>query len=102
LSMQNYDIKRGHHYELADRGLDTIMSEIFGNVKIDGEYFTTSFGGLKKLSVRMPSKKSLEVETVMDPSVDPEIAGETVRRYSNFLLQATGFTAKERKKRMSK
>ena len=50
----------------------------------------------------MASKKVLEVETVMDPSVDPEIAGDTVRRYNDFLYQATGFTAKERKKRMAK
>ena len=94
--MQDYDIKRGHHYQLEDRGLDNIISEIFGNVKKDGEFFITTFGGLKKLSVRMASKKVLEVETEMDPSVDPEIAGDTIRRYNNFLLQATGFTAKER------
>jgi len=100
--MQDYDIKRGHHYQLEDRGLDAIMSEIFGSVETEGDYFITSFGGLKELKARMVSKKVLEVETVMDPSVDPEVAGDTVRRYSNFLLQATGFSAKERKKRMAK
>jgi len=100
--MQGYDIKRGHHYQLEDRGLDTIMGEIFGSVEKEGDYFITSFGGLKKLSARMVSKKVLEIETVMDPSVDPEVAGDTVRRYSDFLLQATGYTAKERKKRMAK
>ena len=100
--MQDYDIKRGHHYQLEDRGLDSIMSDIFGNVKTEGDCFVVSFGGLKRLSCRMVSKKVLEVETEMDPSVEPEIAGDTVRRYNDFLLQATGFTAKERKKRMAK
>lgn len=100
--MQDYDIKRGHHYQLEDRGLDNIISDIFGSVETEGDHFTTSFGGLKKLRCRMVSKKVLEVETVMDPSVDPEVAGDTVRRYNDFLLQATGFTAKERKKRMAK
>ena len=69
--MQDYDIKRGHHYQLEDRGLDSIMSEIFGSVEKEGDHFITSFGGLKKLSARMASKKVLEVETIMDPSVDP-------------------------------
>jgi hypothetical protein len=100
--MQDYDIKRGHHYELTDRGLDNIIREIFGSVETEGEYFVTTYGGLKKLSVRMKSKTVLEVETVMDPTVDPEAAGSTVRLYNDFLLQATGFTAKERKKRMNK
>ncbi len=38
----------------------------------------------------------------MDPKVPEEVARETIRRYNAFLEDATGFTAKERAKRLKK
>ncbi|MGI0068558.1 MAG: DUF5611 family protein [Thermoplasmata archaeon] len=38
----------------------------------------------------------------MDPKVDVEIAAETVRRYNLFLERATGYSAKERAKKLRK
>ena len=101
--MQEYEIRRGHFGEIEGDNLGKIITDVFGKAekKSDGEY-ETSFGALSKLHVKLKDKKVLLVETTMDPKVAPDIAAETIKKYNNFLETATGFTSKERSRRLQK
>lgn len=100
--MQEYDIKRGHQKTLEGGHLKAIMQELFGNVKEEGENLISNFGALDRLSVGWDGKNLLKVETVMNPKVDPAVAGDTIKAYNKFLEAATGMSSKERGKRLQK
>ncbi|MCI0497587.1 MAG: DUF5611 family protein [Thermoplasmata archaeon] len=101
--MQDYNIKRGHGAKVEGSGLEGIVRDIFGNANIDTEGFVrTSYGALRELRARVGSPGVLQVETRMDPGVDDETAMSTIALYNRFLLEATGYTTKERKKKAQK
>ena len=100
--MNEYDIKRGHFEMIEGSKLETLMKEIFGSAEKDGEKLKSSFGAMECLTAWVSGKKSLCVETKMNTKVDDKTASETIRMYNQFLERATGFTAKERRKRASK
>jgi len=100
--MQEYDIKRGHFKNIEGDGLTTIMKDCFGNAERDGDTYTTKYGAISKLTVIVKSKKVMDIDTQMNTAVDNETAAETIAKYNRFLLEATGFTTKERKKRANK
>lgn len=99
--MRAYDIKRGHHQTLEGDGLRRILEETFGSVVVEGEEYRVSFGAIKEMRVRLQAKQ-LAVEMEMDPQVDPETAGATVRTNNGFVEKATGFTSKQRRDRPQK
>jgi hypothetical protein len=100
--MQEYDIRRGHQKELEGGKLKSMMQEAFGNVADEGDMLVSKYGALSKLTVGWDGKSILKVETVMDPNVAPDVAQSTVKTYYAFLERATGFTSKERGKRLQK
>jgi len=100
--MQDYEIRRGHQKELEGGMLKAMMQESFGNVVEDGDMLVSTYGALSKLTVGWDGKNALKVETVMDPKVAPEVAQSTVKAYYAFLEKVTGFTSKERGKRLQK
>ena len=100
--MNEYDVKRGHFSNIEGDKLGDVMKEIFGNVKKDGKNMVSSYGALDKLVVGPPTKTKIQIETVMNPKVENDVASETIKRYNDFLLRVTGFTSKERKKRAQK
>lgn len=102
ISMNGYDIKRGHWEKIEGSKLEHLMTEAFGDVKKKGDKLSTSFGALKNITVWTEGKKILNVETTMDTKVDDKTATETIRQYNFFLEKATGFTAKDRRKRAKK
>jgi len=99
--MQEYELKRGMQDNLRPENLKATMREIFGEVVEKDGKLTASFGALKQLTV-WPGKKTLFVETQMDPSVANDVAAGTIRAYNSFLERATGLTAKERGKKAQK
>lgn len=99
--MQAYDIKRGHNKNIEGDKLKEIMEENFGAINQENENLVASFGAMKKLNVWMENKK-LCIETEMDKKVSDETAMKTIKAYNIFLFMATGFTSKERKKRLNK
>ena len=100
--MREYPVKRGHYSKaLAGGGLRNIMEEIFGHVEEDGEWLVSSYKGLRKIRVRPMGKTKLLVETETS-EVPEEDAVDTLKKYNEFLFRATGYTAKERKRIMSK
>ncbi len=100
--MRAYDIKRGHFSSLEGDGLQELMKKHFGNVRKEGEHWVSTYGAIRTLRVKLDGKTKLLAETEMNSNVDDKTAQETIKRYNQFLFEATGFTAKERKKRFSK
>jgi hypothetical protein len=97
--MNEYDIKRGHTEKIEGDKLEIMMKDSFESVKKEGDKLVSSFGALEKIIVWLDGKKILCVETKMNTDVDDRTATETIRSYNQFLERATGFTAKERRKR---
>ena len=100
--MRPYPIKRGHFPEIEGEKLQTLMKQVFGNVKCEGEKLVSTYGAIEKVEVWPEGKKTLNVDTKMKTGVDNETASDTIKVFNNFLFEATGFTTKERKKRFSK
>jgi hypothetical protein len=96
------DIKRGHFKNIEGDKLPNLMKEHFGNVKKDGEKLISNFGAMKPITVELKGKKALIVEIVTDKDAGENSAMETIRARNSFLLAATGFTTKERSKRLQK
>jgi len=98
------DIKRGHWKVVDGDGLKGLMEEHFGTtIAVDDDgWHMVEYGALKPIKVKMLSKSELEVITVSNPDVDNDVASESIRRYNKFLVAATGFSSKERSKRMQK
>lgn len=100
--MNEYDIKRGHFEKIEGDKLEILMKDIFEKVnKKDGK-LVTGFGAIEKLMAWVDGKKTLCVETKMNTNVDDKTAMETIRKYNQFLERATGFTAKDRRKKANK
>lgn len=101
--MQEYEIRRGHFPEIDGGKIEDILNRVFGRFekKDDGSY-ETSFGALARLYVKIKDRNTLLVETTMNPNVDETVASQTIKKYNEFLEAATGFTAKERAKRLQK
>jgi len=99
--MQEYEIRKGFQENIEPARLRMQMEEIFGNVQERDGKLISSFGGLKEIAV-WPSKKTIVVDTKMDPTVADDVAGSTIKAYNTFLEKLTGYTAKERGKRAQK
>ncbi|MDD3248203.1 MAG: DUF5611 family protein [Methanosarcina sp.] len=99
--MQKYKLKRGFKPEI-DR-IYSVMQECFPTeISQNDGHVETSFGAMSKITVWIENKM-LFVDTVSDVTVkDDGIILQTNRVYRDFLLKATGYTAKERLKNAKK
>lgn len=101
--MQEYEIRRGHYTKIDGGKIEDILRDVFGKFqKMEDGSYETSFGALARLYVKIKDKNTLLVETTMNPKVEENVASETIKKYNIFLEAATGFTAKERSKRLQK
>lgn len=99
--MQLYPVRTSHRAQLTLPHLTELCRTCFDAGEADGQAVSVAWGAIARLKT-WPEKKGLAVEVTMDPKVTPEVAGETVRRYNRFLEAATGFSSKERAKRLRK
>ncbi|WP_410507709.1 DUF5611 family protein [Methanosarcina hadiensis] len=99
--MQQYKLKRGFKPE-PDR-IYQVMQESFPvEISRNGNRFETSYGAMSSITVWIENKM-LCVDTVSDTTVkDDETILQTNKAYRDFLLKATGYTAKERLKMAKK
>ena len=99
--MQKYKLKRGFKPEI-DR-IYSVMQECFPTeISQKDGHVETSFGAMSKITVWIENKM-LFVDTVSDVTVkDDGIILQTNKAYRDFLLKATGYTAKERLKHAKK
>jgi hypothetical protein len=100
--MQTLDIKRGHYKNLEEIGLQKMMEEAFGAVHKDGDKLKADFGAMKPITVWIKSKKELCVDIATDANVTDDEVMKTIKAKNDFLLRATGFSTKERSKRLQK
>lgn len=99
--MQKYPVRTTHRAGLAPESLVGVAQEAFGSAEVDGAAVAVRFGAIVSLRASAEGKE-LRIEVTMDPKVPEEVAQETIHRYNRFLEAATGYTAKERAKRLRK
>ncbi|AKB19044.1 MULTISPECIES: DUF5611 family protein [unclassified Methanosarcina] len=99
--MQRYKLKRGFKPEI-DR-IYSVMQECFPTeISRNGDHIETSYGAMSKITVWIENKM-LFVDTVSDVTVkDDGTILQTNKVFRDFLLKATGYTAKERLKQAKK
>ncbi len=79
-----------------------VLKECFPcEVEIRDDTFVISYKALKQMKVQIDGKK-LCVDTESNTDVDVGEVSDTNRRFRRFLDAATGYTAKERVKKMKK
>lgn len=100
--MQEYEVRRGHQENIEPEKLKAHMTQAFGNVQERDGKFVSSFGALKELVAWPCKKNALCIDTKMDTSVANDVAQSTIKAYNGFLEAATGFSSKERGKRVQK
>ena len=100
--MQEYEVRRGHQENIEPERLRNHMKDAFGNVEERDGKLVSSFGALKELVAWACKKNTLCIDTKMDPTVPNDVAQSTIKAYNSFLEAATGFTSKERGKRVQK
>ncbi|MEM0298177.1 MAG: DUF5611 family protein [Thermoplasmata archaeon] len=95
--MREYAIKKNHRID--EKKLEELMSTIFGNFKKEGNFIISSYGSLEFIKVKY-EKNKLIVETKSNDK--KEFYKETISKYNLFIEKATGYTAAERKKMLTK
>ena len=97
-----FDIKKGHGASLEGDGLKALMIEIFGNVREENGGYVTSFGATTRFDVKLLSKTSIYVNSQSDTNASIDAMKESGTKYNVFMERVTGFTSKERSKRLQK
>ena len=99
--MQKYPVRPSHRANLTLESLLQIVKTAFDAGERDGEVVTSQFGAISRIAVR-PEGRELSVDVTMNPKVTADVAQATVQRYNRFLQEATGYSSKERAKRLRK
>ncbi|MGA7922776.1 MAG: DUF5611 family protein [Thermoplasmata archaeon] len=99
--MQHYPVRPSHRRTLTTAHLEEVCRETFEEVAVADERIVGKFGAIARLQT-WPDGKELAVDLVMDSSVPEPVQQETIRRFNRFLEAATGFSAKERARRLRK
>lgn len=99
--MQNYPVRTSHRGNLDPAALEQLLRTHFGSAVAGGGGVSASYGAIAKLTVR-PNGRELAVDVAMNPKVPEDVARETITRYNRFLEEATGYSAKERARRLRK
>jgi len=99
--VQTYPVRASHRKNLLGPALADFAKSSFGTATIEGDSVTASFGAIARISARAAGR-DLEVDVTMNPKVPEDVASDTIRRYNQFLEAVTGYSAKERAKRLRK
>ena len=102
MGKNRYDVKRGHFKNIEGNQLKELMIEKFEDVEEKDEKLVTNYGAIDHLEVWTEGRTGLWVDLEMDEDVEDETAMETISVWNEFLEEATGFTAKKRRKRAKK
>jgi hypothetical protein len=97
-----FDIKKGHAATLEGDGLKNLMMQKLGNVSEENGAYISSFGATVRFEVKMIDKGTLSVISTSDKNATTEAMVESNQKYNDFMEAVTGFSAKERSKRLQK
>jgi len=100
--MQEQDIKKGHFKDIEGELLGELIKELFGEFKKDGDKYIIHYGALAPFTTWIKDKTTLCIDTQMNADVDEETAIDTRKKYNIYMERATGFSAKQRNKRLQK
>jgi hypothetical protein len=99
--VQKYPVRASARAGLSGENLAALCRKHFGAAEPDGAAVLSQFGALERLKVWAEGRE-LGIEVKMNPKVENATAHETIRRYNDFLREATGYSAKERASRLRK
>jgi len=99
--VQKYPVRATHRKNLDAATLVGIARTHFENSAADGAAVTAHWGAIERLVARADGRE-LAVELTMNPKVPESVAAETIARYNRFLEEATGYSSKERARRLRK
>ncbi len=99
--MQTYPVRSSHRGNLTLPAIERIARQHFESVSADTTSVTASFGAIERLTVR-PDGRQLQVEVRSNPKVGNDVAAATIARYNRFLEETTGYSSKERARRLRK
>lgn len=97
-----YELRKGHYSRIEGEGMKDLMGMAFGNVKVEGDKLVSCYGAIARVEVKVLSKMAVDIVSVTDKTAPPDVQADTVKHWNLFLEQATGFTSKERSKRLQK
>jgi hypothetical protein len=99
--VQKYPVRPSHRKNLEPEALAAIARAEFDSVVVAPPSVTGHWGAIERLTARA-EQRDLAVDLTMNPKVSPEVASETIARYNRFLEAATGYSSKERARRLRK
>lgn len=99
--MQRYPVRSNHRANLSPDALETLCRSHFDSAQREEAAIVASYGAIAHLKVWADGRE-LAVDVTMNPKVDPPVAAETIRRYNRFLEETTGYSSKERARRLKK
>jgi hypothetical protein len=99
--VQKYPVRASHRKNLEPASLAVILRTHFESAEVNGVAVEAKWGAIERLSARGDGRE-LAVEMTMNPKVDNTVAAETIARYNRFLEETTGYSSKERAKRLRK
>ncbi len=94
-------MRNTHRAHLTSAELLPKARAAFETAEIENDLVVARFGAILRLTAQADGKE-LQIELAMDPKVSEGVAQDTIKRYNLFLADATGFSAKERAKRLRK
>ncbi|MGA1866513.1 MAG: DUF5611 family protein [Thermoplasmatota archaeon] len=97
--MEKLDIRKGYYRNVEGDNLFELMKEVFGNCEHDGEWYRSEYGAMKPIKIKVLSKSELAME-INTVDIPEDQVLDTMRKRNFFLEKATGFTSKERLKRL--
>jgi len=99
--LQKYPVRPSHRANLVPDRLLAICRTAFDTAEASEGRTRARYGAISSL-VAWGEGRELAIELTMDPKVGVDIAAQTIQRYNRFLEEATGYTSKERAKRLRK
>lgn len=90
-----------HRKNLELGTIGEIARRHFASVEVGPQEVLATFGAIERLTAR-PAGRELSVEVSTNPKVEEAVARESIARYNRFLEEVTGFSAKERARRLRK
>ncbi len=99
--MQRYPVRTTHRINLDPSNLQRAMETNFESVSSNGTRISARYGAIASITVWAEGRE-LAVDVRMDPKVAVDVAQATVQRYNRFLEETTGYSSKERARRLRK
>jgi hypothetical protein len=99
--VQRYPVRATHRKNLDAGTLAALATEYFESVDRADGTVTMRWGAIERLGVRAEGRDLL-VDLTMNPKVPEDVQRETIARYNQFLEATTGYSSKERARRLRK